>query len=185
MSVLELPSGAELSLSGLYRQVSHLTQADVQFVFSAPAAIKFRKPLGEMLGRAFASLYNRRRALRTRSQVDFWTVKSGAFKEKFTQTAVSARVSGVDTDRLIQRAEDLARTSKMHCYPSPHLVCGAYVFGEVLNGWTPVGYHAPPPDESDKMEMVDAGTDTWIYQPGYKWDADAKRFVKDASYNNR
>lgn len=180
VSTLRLPSGNEVTFTGLFRQVASITAEDMQFILSAAHAKPYRQPIGELLGKAFAGLYNQRREQITKIRVaDFWKVRNGAFRAKFTEAAINAKAHGLDTLMLILRAEDLARTKRMGCYPAPNLVCGPYVFGEVLNGWTPGGDAPPPPDKVEELTLEDHGDESWIWQPGYRWDVSRGRFVKD------
>jgi hypothetical protein len=179
MAPLRLPSGIEITIPGLFRQLATLTSEDIDYVFTSRKAKAYRQPIGELLGKAFAGLYNRRRQAITRSNVNFWKLKNGSFKKKFIQTAVNARIHNLDLDMLILRAEILSRSKRMGCYPSPHLVCGDYVFGEVLNGWTPAGDEPPAPDVIDDLGTIDQGNAEWIWQPGHKWDEKSGKFVRD------
>jgi hypothetical protein len=179
MPSLRVPSGIEITLTGLFRQIAYLTAKDVNFVFSAAHAKPFRKPVGELLGKAFAGMYNRRREDVTKSRSDFWKLQRGAYRKKFIDAAVNAKTHDIDPEILILRAEDLARSKQMGCYPTPHLVCGPYIFGEVLNGWTPGGDEPPPPDAPEDLGSSDHGEESWLFQPGYSWNEDAKCFVKD------
>lgn len=180
MSTLQVPSGVEISLAALFRQVAGLTAEDLRFIFLSTSrrAKKFRKPIGELLGKAFAGLYNRRRQKVTGSRIDFWKLKSGGFKAKFIETAVNARIHGVNLEIILLCAEDLTQRKKMGKFPSPHLVCGSYVFGEVLNGWKPSGMEPTPPDEAEDLGVSDHGAGTWIWQPGYHWNDKAGQFTK-------
>lgn len=179
MTSLRVPSGTEITLTGLFRQIAYLTAADTRFIFSAAHAKPFRQPVGELLGKAFAGLYNRRREGVTRSRADFWKLQRGSFRPKFIEAAVNAKIHDLDPEMLILRAEELSRSKRMGSYPTPHLVCGPYVFGEVLNGWTPGGDAPPPPDRVEDLGCVDQGEESWIWQPGYRWDEGRGRFVKD------
>jgi hypothetical protein len=179
MPSLRVPSGAEITLTSLFRQIAYLTAQDIRFIFSAAHAKPYRQPVGELIGRAFAGMYNRRRQGVTKSHADFWKLSGGAYREKFIQAAVNARAHDIDPEMLILRAEALARSKQMGCYPTPHLVCGSYVFGEVLNGWTPGGEAPPPPDAVEDLGCADAGEESWLWQPGYRWDDEAGAFVRD------
>jgi hypothetical protein len=180
MNTLRVPSGVKITVNGLFRQVATLTSGDVQFIFSAAHAVKFRQPVGELLGKAFAGLYNRRRKNVTGKQIDFWKLRGGSFRPKFIHAAVSAKAHNLDPEILLLRAEELSKSKKLGAYPPPHLVCGDYVFSEVLNGWSPGGDDPPPPDVKDDLGKVDCGESTWIWQPGYRWDENTGEFVKDA-----
>jgi hypothetical protein len=180
MPPLRVPSGVEITLTGLYRQIAYLTADDIRFIYSNAHAKLYRQAVGELLGKAFAGLYNRRREGVTRSRADFWKLQRGAFRPKFIEAAVNAKIHEVDAELLILRAEELARSKQMGCYPTPHLVCGAYVFGEVLNGWTPGGSTPPPPDKVEDLGVADHGDESWIWQPGYSWCGASGRFVRDA-----
>ena len=179
MPSLRVPSGIEITLTGLFRQIAYLTAQDVNFVFTAAHAKPFRAAVGEMLGKAFAGAYNRRREEVTKSRSDFWKLQRGAYRKKFIEAAVNAKTHDIDPDLLILRAEELARSKRMGCFQTPALICGPYIFGEVLNGWTPGGGDEPaPPDVTDDLGTVDHGDESWLYQPGYRWDESSRCFVK-------
>lgn len=179
MQSLRVPSGVELTLTGLFRQVAYLTPDDVRFIMTAAHAKKFRKPVGELLGKAFAGLYNRKREASGAKRADFWKLQRGGFRKRFIQAAVNARMHNLDPELLILRAVELSRSKQMGCFPTPHLVCGDYVFGEVLNGWTPGGDAPPPPDSVDDLGTAECGDESWIWQPGYEWDSESGKFVRD------
>jgi len=180
MESLRVPSGIEITLAGLFRQIARLEPDDISFIFKAAHAKRYRQPVGEMLGKAFAGKYNARRRDVTKNSADFWKIQGGSFRSKFIQAAVNARMHGLDLDLLILRAEELSRSKGMGAYPTPHLVCGSYVFGEVLNGWTPGGDAPPPPDKRDVLPETD-DDGGWIWQPGLTWDEASGEFVKDVN----
>lgn len=177
--VLRVPSGIEITIAGLFRQIASLNADDISFIFKAAHAKPFRQPVGELLGKAFAGQYSQGRRIVTRNSVDFWKIKQGCFRDKFIQAAINARMHSIDLDLLILCAEELNESKKMGVYPSPHLVCGSYVFGEVLNGWTPGSDAPPPPDVCDELPETNSGGG-WIWQPGLRWDEQARKFVKNA-----
>lgn len=174
---IHVPSGVEISLTALFRQVASLTPEDIDWIFITPSAKPFRKPVGELLGRSFASLYNSRRvkAMAGRA-LDFWKLRSGAFRSKFIDAAVNARRCGLDFEMLMLCAEAFVRKSKHSKFPAPSLACGDYVFGEVLNGWTPVDDAPAPADVIDELPPGEGG---WTWEPGTRWDEKTGMFVTD------
>ncbi len=174
---IQVPSGVEISLTALYRQVATLTAEDVDWIFITPSAKDFRKPVGELLGRSFASLYNARRAnVMSGRALDFWKLRSGTYRPKFIGAAVAARRTGLDFELLMLCAEAFTRKSKHSKYPAPSLACGDYVYGEVLNGWTPVDDAPAPADVVDELPPGEGG---WTWEPGTHWDEESGMFVAD------
>lgn len=180
---LKVPSGVKITITGLFRQIASLKSDDINYIFENKRAKKFRQPIGELLGKAFAGRYNLRRKSITKNNIDFWKLKRGNFRKKFIETAINAKIHGIDLDLIILCAEELAQKMKLGSYPSPHLVCGEYVFGEVINGWSPGEGDPPPPDVQDELPDTDKNED-WIWQPGLVWSEQAGEFVKDVRNNN-